>query len=165
MPVLDYSSMESLIFDYVDKVKAVISEELWEDILLNSTKNEVFILLLLYRAHQVNMTQIAEYIHVPLNTATGIAARMEKDGLIRRDRSSEDKRVVTIGLTEHGMEHMKKILNEFIRYGTRIIQELTDSEVQLLGDLFDKIIGILKDEHKQENASASKKIYKKITIE
>ena len=39
---------------------------------------------------QVNMTEIAEYIHVPLNTATGIINRMEKNGLIERTRSQED---------------------------------------------------------------------------
>lgn len=157
--------IESLLFDYVDKIKAVVSNELWENILLNSTKNEVFILILLYRNEQVNMTQIADYVNVPLNTATGIADRMEKRGWIRRDRSKEDKRVVTIALTEQGMEHMSKILNEFIRYGTRIVQELTDQEVQLLGSLFDKIIWILNDEQKKDRPSILKKPIKKITIE
>jgi len=162
---LKNSDMESLLFEYVDKVKAVVSNELWENILINSTKNEVFILILLYRNQQVNMTQIADYVNVPLNTASGIAARMERREWIRRDRSPEDKRVVTIGLTQQGLEHMNKILNEFVRYGTRIIQDLTEQEVQLLGNLFDKIIGILNDEQKKDHPLGYKKAIKKITIE
>lgn len=161
---LKNSDMESLLFEYVDKVKAVVSDELWADILLNSTKNEVFILILLYRSQEVNMTQIAEYVNVPLNTATGIAARMEKRGWIRRDRSQEDKRVVTIALTEQGQEHMNKVLNEFIRYGSRIIQELSEQEMELLNHLFDKIIGILNDEQKRNSPAAPKRV-KRITIE
>lgn len=162
---LKNADMQSLLFEYVDKVKAVVSNELWENILLNSTKNEVFILILLYRNKQVNMTQIADYVNVPLNTATGIVARMEKRNWVRRDRSSEDKRIVTIVLTEQGMKHMNKILNEFIRYGTRIIRELTDQETQLLGNMFDKIIGILNDEQKKDCSSANKREIRKITIE
>lgn len=159
------SNMEDLLFEYVDKVKAVISNELWENILLNSTKNEVFILMLLYRNDYVNMTQIAEYVNVPLNTATGIVARMEKRGWICRNRDPEDKRVVTIVLTEQGLEQMHNILNEFIRYGTLIIQELNDKEIQLLGKTFDKIIGVLNNEQDKEQSASHKKMIKKIRIE
>lgn len=40
------------------------------------------------------MTEIADYLNVPLNTATGNIGRLEKRGVIKRDVI--DKRVVTI---------------------------------------------------------------------
>ena len=92
------------IADYIEEVKELLSSDIWENIFLNCSKNEVLIYWLLYRKREVNMTEIAEYIHVPLNTATGIINRMEKNDFIIRTRSKEDKRVVLIGFSEKGKE-------------------------------------------------------------
>ena len=88
--------MEQVLFDYMDQIKYLMSADLWGSEVLNCSKNELFVLFLLYRKESVNMTQIAEYLNVPLNTATGIVSRMEKRALLSRTRSLEDKRVVTI---------------------------------------------------------------------
>lgn len=100
------------IFEYVEEVKELLSSDLWENIFLNCSKNEVLIFWLLYRKREVNMTEIAEYIHVPLNTATGIVNRMEKGGFIVRTRSTEDKRVVLIGFSEKGMAQFEKLVRD-----------------------------------------------------
>ena len=123
--------MERVIFEYLDKFKVLISPQTWENLLMDCSKNEVFVMLLLYRRGQVNMTQIAEYIQVPLNTATGVVARMEKRSLLQRSRSEEDKRVVTIQMTEIGMECIKSILGEFFHYGQIILNKLTPQELQM----------------------------------
>ena len=157
--------MEKLLYEYIDRIKAVVSNELWENILVNSTKNEIFILLLLYRSHQVNMTQIAEYINVPLNTATGIVTRMEKKGWVRRERSPEDKRIVTIALDTQGKEHMQKILGEFIYYGGKVMEELTQAEMELLGSMFDKVVKVLKDSENQRKQPVGKNRIRKIEIQ
>lgn len=160
----DFNS-ENMIFDFVDKIKAVISTEIWENIFLNGTKNEIFILLLLYRNKQVNMTQIAEYVNVPLNTATGIVARMEKRGWVKRERSAEDKRVVTIALDRLGQEHMSSILKEFARYSAKVIECLSPEEMQTLGIVSDKVLRVLAEMNQNADEPAVQKTIKKITIE
>lgn len=157
--------IEELLFGYFDKIKAVISADVWENILLNCTKNEIFILILLYRNKQVNMTQIAEYINVPLNTATGVVARMEKRQWVRRERSPEDKRVVTIALDAGGLSHMKQIMGEFTRYGLKIIEVLTPEEMQVVESLFDKVIRTLAESEDVIRQGDSGKTVKKIIIE
>ena len=102
MRLEEYGVTEELsrfIVDYIEEVRELLSSDLWENIFLNCSKNEVFIFWLLYQKGAVNMTEIADYIHVPLNTATGIISRMEKSGLVVRTRSEEDKRVVNIGFS------------------------------------------------------------------
>ena len=74
----------NFIIDYIEEIKELLSSDIWENIFLNCSKNEVFIFWLLYRKNEVNMTEAAEYIHVPLNTATGIIGRMERNGLDRK---------------------------------------------------------------------------------
>ncbi len=158
-------NLEALIFEYLDKIKYLLSPEIWGNEIFNCSKNEVFVLLLLYRRSDVNMTQIADYLNVPLNTATGIVARMEKRDVVLRERSSEDKRVVTIKLTEAGRASIKNILTEMIRYGQLIMDSFTTEEVKLVFKLVDKVIDILnQDTGKTSEKQTSSKI-RKIIIE
>jgi len=158
-------SLEDLIFGYIDRIKAVMSSDLWENILLNSTKNEVFVLLLLYRRGPVNMTQIAEYINVPLNTATGIVDRMERRDWVRRERSPEDKRVVTIVIAEQGKAHMDRIITEFVKYGSEILACVSAEEMDLLNGIFDRVVGVLEQAKERENHPGRRKKVRKIFID
>lgn len=160
---LDIDNLENSLFDLIDQVKVIISEAFWENILMNCTKNELFVLLLLYRKSDVNMTQIAEYIGAPLNTTTGIVGRMEKRDMIRRVRSEGDKRVVTIVLTDIGKKQVGDILGTFLQYGQMVIKTLSAEEVSLMSGVIGKVVGILQN-NKLMSTTAEKKI-RKIEIE
>ena len=150
------------IYQYIDEVKELLSPDIWENILLNCTKNEMLILFLLYRSEEVNMTQVAEYIHVPLNTATGIVARMEKRNLLIRVRSIEDKRIVTIKLCDDGLQQIQSLIKEITYYGTQIAKSFTTEEMALFFRMLQKTLQILKQERKRED---NKSKVKKIVIE
>lgn len=150
------------ITDYIEDVKELLSSDLWENIFLDCSKNEILIFWLLYRKKEVNMTEIAEYIHVPLNTATGIVGRMEKKGLVIRTRSEEDKRVVLIRLSESGMMQFQKLLDEMTYYGMNLMTSLTKEEMELFMKMTVKVKEILKQEHREEQMP--KKV-RKIEIE
>jgi len=49
-------------------------------------------------------SQIAKYIMVKSSTVTGVIDRLEQKGLVRRVRSSRDRRVITIELTDEGAQ-------------------------------------------------------------
>jgi len=49
-------------------------------------------------------SQIARYIMVNSSTITGIIDRLEQKGFVLRSRTSPDRRVITISLTEKGIE-------------------------------------------------------------
>ena len=151
-----------MITDYVEEIRELLSSDLWENIFLNSSKNEVFIFWLLYQKGEVNMTEIADYIHVPLNTATGIISRMEKNGLVVRTRSEEDKRVVNIGFSEKGMEQFEALIRELVSYGLKVMGSFTKDEMELFYKMTSKIMVILRQENRKEKAP--KKV-RKITIE
>lgn len=150
------------IADYIEELKELLSSNIWENIFLDCTKNEILIFWLLYRRNEVNMTEIAEYIHVPLNTATGIINRMEKKELIVRTRSKEDKRVVIIGFSEKGMTQFRSLINEMIYYGTKVVSSFTKEEMELFCRMTSKVKEVLSFENRQKETS--KKI-RKITIE
>jgi Transcriptional regulators len=158
-------NLEAMIFEYIDKIKYLLSSDIWGNEFFNCSKNEVFVLLLLYRRNDVNMTQIADYLNVPLNTATGIVARMEKRDFLVRERSSEDKRVVTIKLTKAGRATIRDILNEMIRYGQLIMDSFTREEVQLVFKMVDKVMDTLSQDASKTAEKQTKPKIRKIMIE
>lgn len=150
------------IIDYTNEIKELLSGDIWENIFRDCTKNEILIYWLLYQKDRVNMTEIADYIHVPLNTATGIVSRMEKNGTVERTRSSEDKRVVLIGFSPKGEKQFQGLVGEMIIYGTKIFSTLSEEEIELFIKLMNKVKTVLKEDKKKE--ASSKKI-RKINIE
>lgn len=150
------------IADYIEEVKELLSSDIWENIFLDCSKNEVLIFWLLYQRGEVNMTEIAEYIHVPLNTATGIINRMEKNELIVRTRSKEDKRVVFIGFSEKGMTQFQSLVNELMYYGMKVMSSFTKEERNLFYKMTTKVKEILRQEKRKEDTP--KKV-RKIIIE
>lgn len=151
-----------MITDYIEEVRELLSSDLWENIFLNCSKNEVFIFWLLYQKSEVNMTEIADYIHVPLNTATGIISRMERNGLVVRTRSEEDKRVVNIGFSEKGMEQFEALIRELVSYGLKVMGSFTKEEMELFYKMTSKIMEILRQENGKEKTPRK---VRKITIE
>lgn len=150
------------IADYIEEVKELLSSDIWENIFLDCSKNEVLIFWLLYQRSEVNMTEIAEYIHVPLNTATGIINRMEKNELIVRTRSKEDKRVVLIGFSDKGMTQFQSLVNELMYYGMKVMSSFTKEERNLFYKMTTKVKEILRQEKRKEDTP--KKV-RKIIIE
>lgn len=148
--------------DYIEEIKELFTLDLWGNIFLNCSKNEVLIFWLLYRKGEVNMSEIADYIHVPLNTATGIVSRMEKNGLIERTHSKEDKRIVLISFCEKGRAQFKALVDELLTYGMKVIGTLSADELKILNNLFSKVKDVLKEE-KAMTKPVNK--VRKITIE
>ena len=108
------------------------------------------------------MTEIAEYIHVRLNTATGIVSKMEKNGFIVRDRLKEDKRVVVIHLTEKGKTQVKALVDEITYYAVQTISVFSKEEMDIFLRMSKRVVEVLKKERKHED---SKSKIRKITIE
>lgn len=141
---LQANSLETTLFELIDRFKVLIAPETWENLLLNCTKNELLVLLQLYRGSDVNMSQISEYLGAPLNTVTGIVDRMERRHLVARVRSVQDKRVVTIVLTDGGRRLFKNILDTFLATGRQVAASLDADEIALVGKVIDKTAAALQ---------------------
>lgn len=61
------------------------------------------ILRYLTEAGQVPMARLADFLMVTQGHITGVIDVLESRGLVMRNRSSDDRRVINIELTEHGV--------------------------------------------------------------
>ena len=68
----------------------------------NVSAAQVNCLLALYEYGPLPHSQIAKMILVNSSTVTGIIDRLEQKGLVERQRISQDRRVITVQLTENG---------------------------------------------------------------
>ncbi len=161
---LNQNNIEDILFEYVEQFRLIISPETWGSVLLNCSKNEMLVLLFLYRKGESNMSQVAEYLNTPLNTATGIITRMENKKMVSRNRNPEDKRVVTIILTDIGTRQISEIIKNAVFYGQRLMNDLTQDELKIFMSVLDKVIKMLREVNNRDIQEVTKKI-RKITIE
>lgn len=157
--------IEEFIFDFIDRFKPLFFPEKWSNTFLDYSKNEIMALIFIYRKATATMSEIAEYIGAPLNTATGIISRLEKRKLINRQRDITDKRVVTVSLTSEGIEFIRNELNSISHYYNRLMEAVSEDEKLLLLKLGSKLIELMLEELPgKKNTDANKKV-RKIIIE
>jgi MarR family transcriptional regulator, organic hydroperoxide resistance regulator len=153
---LDTTQIWDLIFN---SIKKFIFPEEWLQVDLALSKQEVFALLLLERRGEIIMSEIADYVNVPMSTATGIVDRLVKNNYLDRNRSDSDRRVVMIRLAEKGKLLVDQIKNLGSQYIESISNSLTDEERVFLLKIITKIIAVINEKSvsiRESNASENK---------
>jgi DNA-binding MarR family transcriptional regulator len=156
---------ENFLNILMNNLRKLFYPEEWINIDMSISKSELFTMLLVDQNREIIMSQIADYINVPMSTATGIVDRLVKNGYLKRERSDSDRRVVVIMLTEKGKNLVNELKALIFKYINLINDELTDEERQLIFKLFNKIINILSRRDDQRETDEQKSTIKKIEIE
>jgi len=68
----------------------------------NLTATQFIVLTKLWEEDGISFSELAERLDFDTPTLTGIIDRMERDGLVERQRCSEDRRVVRVHVTANG---------------------------------------------------------------
>lgn len=73
------------------------------------TGPQLTVIKLLEELGDLSLSSLSERIRAQNSTVTGIIDRMEREGLVKRERSTTDRRVVYIRLSEKGAKLAKEI--------------------------------------------------------
>jgi DNA-binding MarR family transcriptional regulator len=88
------------------------------------------------RDRRPRMTELAEFLGLDKSTMSGLIDRAERRGLVARDKSPEDRRVVDVVITPAGLELAEQVYDEVRRalvpVTNRLSPEHRDQLVQLL---------------------------------
>jgi DNA-binding MarR family transcriptional regulator len=112
----------------------VWSSHLWHDYGLTSP--QLATLREIQQGKNVSPVSLATALHLSQPTVTGILNRLERRGLIRRERSSTDRRIVLSTVTDQGMELAAKappLLRDRFRY--ELAQLNTAQQTEILAAL------------------------------
>lgn len=148
--VVLYSNDE--LYEYVlDNIQKVVFPEELIRLKLSLSVFELLALMMSEKYQAVTMSSLAQGMSVPMSTATGIVDRLVKKGLLERGRSEEDRRVVTVSLTDSGREVIDDLKKQLYFNLDRVRGILTVEEFEKALELLRKIIlGFQKDKRAPE---------------
>jgi DNA-binding MarR family transcriptional regulator len=83
---------------------------------------------------------LAEAAGVTRATMTGLIDTLERDGLVKRVRDANDRRMMSVNLTPKGRKLLEKILPSHFRAMAGIMSPLKESERKTLVSFLNKIL-------------------------
>ena len=104
------------------------------------------ILMLLYKAGRgltpsecLTPSESAEMAGVTRSTITGLLDGLEREGWIKRQPHSEDRRRLIVGLTQAGQQLLDEMLPSHFSLITSMLSQLTEAEKEVLKSLLIKL--------------------------
>ena len=85
------------------------------------------------------MSSLAEALAVPLSTATHTVDRLVAKGLVLRNRSEEDRRVVQVGMSDYGRKLQESFRDKRRLMACSWLEPLSSGEREIFLELMDKI--------------------------
>lgn len=83
-------------------------------------------------AHPLQVSQIARQEGIGQSAATRMVARLEALGLVRRERSTADRRVVMVSVTERGRKELEMMREQSRRVMREVLRGRSASELRRL---------------------------------
>jgi DNA-binding MarR family transcriptional regulator len=107
----------------------------------DTTRGQGRILAVLKRKDGISTKDLSYLLGVRVSSLNGLLSKLEKGGLVTREPSTQDKRVMLVSLTEKGRSLEEP---ETAEHGG-IFDCLSDEEQQALGEYLDRIIAALEE--------------------
>ncbi|UQA63813.1 MarR family transcriptional regulator [Polyangium aurulentum] len=103
------------------------------------TGPQLTVIKLLEELGDLSLSSLSERIRAQNSTVTGIIDRMEREGLVRRERSTTDRRVVYIRLSDKGQKLAKNIQVEPMEIFRSALTSLTPADLAELLRILTKL--------------------------
>lgn len=102
---------------------------------------QVWVLATLAETPGMRVTELAESLSIHASTASNLLDKIEKAGLIRRERSKQDQRVVRLYLTEAGQAALGAAPKPFTGVLPHALNQLSPEALARLNHDLDTVIG------------------------
>jgi DNA-binding MarR family transcriptional regulator len=127
--------LEAIIYLYTESRR--ITKELARR--ADLTGPQLTVVKLLETVGDLSLSELSEKIRAQNSTVTGIIDRMEREALVTRERSKEDRRVVHIKLTPKGKELAREIPVEPMEIFKGALESLSAQEMRDLMRIMTKL--------------------------
>jgi len=108
------------------------------------TPEQYWTLRFLYNEGPQRVKDIASHIGTTASPVTISVKRLERENLVKRERSTSDERVVKVQLTKHGKEQFETWRLRRIKAISKLFDSLDDGEKRSLLQLLEKVISVQK---------------------
>ncbi|WP_209122155.1 MarR family winged helix-turn-helix transcriptional regulator [Alkalihalobacillus sp. BA299] len=90
---------------------------------------QLFLLFTIHKKGSIKTTQISNYFGITPGAATAIADKLEKLGLIERERDKNDRRIVIIKLSDAGIKYVNNKRSKNLERIEYVLQDFTEAEL------------------------------------
>ncbi len=104
------------------------------------TPEQYWLLRLLNRTGPLNISELANELGIAISSATVSCKRLEKAGLLTRERQSDDERVVRVALTEKGLAQIDAWRQRKREALTHWLSVLDAQEQKTLQSLIERVL-------------------------
>ena len=101
--------------------------------------HEGFLLEIIAARQPISMKELSHATGALPNTMTGVVDRLVRRGILARESSETDRRIVLVSLTEHGRKLHTQNQKFFLSYAERLLDTLTPEEKRMLLSLLKRI--------------------------
>jgi DNA-binding MarR family transcriptional regulator len=108
---------------------------------IDLTYTQYITMMVLWEHKTIGVKELGEHLYLDSGTLTPLLKRMENKGFVRRERSTEDERLVNIVITEAGEKLKEKAVLIPMKMANCI--SLDPSDAQMLYALLYKLLGQL----------------------
>jgi DNA-binding MarR family transcriptional regulator len=112
---------------------------------LKLSRQEGFAVNALGRSGPATMGTLAEKLSSSMSALTAIVDRLVAQGIVSRERSEEDRRIVRIGLTPKGISLYEEHLKTQLDLSRKMLSRLSTQEQDALLDILRKIVDGLSE--------------------
>jgi len=143
-PRLDRQSAQLL--GYLDTLfrRLMLPRRSGDEAALEISREEIRALVILDSGERVMMSSLAESLAVPLSTATHTVDRLVAKGLVLRNRSEEDRRVVQVEMSEYGRKLQEEFRDKRKLMACSWLEPLSSGEREIFLELMSKITRLAK---------------------
>jgi DNA-binding MarR family transcriptional regulator len=107
---------------------------------------EEFKVLMELRGGTCTHGALSRHLEVSTGAMTNRLDKLEREGLVRRDRDPNDRRGVLLSLTDAGSERLDAYIDRGARRERKLLEGLTQTEKRRLNDLLAKLLDLLRAE-------------------
>lgn len=93
----------------------------------------------------MNQKELSRRMNIKESTVARLVDRLERDGLVTRQRSEEDRRVFNLILTKKGKEYRKELVPEGEKFNSIVSKNITEKEMLVFMTVLDKMVNNLKN--------------------
>jgi DNA-binding MarR family transcriptional regulator len=143
------SIVETIIYLYTESRR--ITKGMAREVGL--TGPQLTVIKLLESFADLSLSSLSERIRAQNSTVTGIIDRMEREGLVRRERSTVDRRVVHIRLSDKGLKLARQIQVEPMEIFREALQSLSQADLRDLLRIMNKLQKYVRSKVPTENGA------------
>jgi homoprotocatechuate degradation regulator HpaR len=106
------------------------------------TEQQWRVIRILHQQGELESHQLAHQACILKPSMTGVLTRLERDGLVRRQKSSQDQRRVFVGLTERGQQCFVSMSEDMESNYRRVEEQFGEEKMQQLLGLLNELKNI-----------------------